>query len=85
MSVPALRDQAGAARERWRVVVALPPPAQLALMLAWLDDHWGRARWSAAPAGRGGVVNDAVAFYFADRAAARAFIGRFCCGYRASP
>jgi hypothetical protein len=52
-------------------------------MRAWLDQNCGPAGWDAATAGGGGVVNDAVAFYFADRAAARAFIGRFSCGYRA--
>ena len=83
MGVPALPNQAGVPTERWRVVVALPPPGQLALMSAWLDKHCGRAGWSAAPAGRVGVVNDAVALYFDNRAAARAFIARFCCGYRA--
>ena len=32
-----------------------------------------------------GIVNDAVAFYFAEPDAARAFVGRFCCAYRAQP
>jgi hypothetical protein len=35
-----------------------------------------------APAGLGGIVNDALAFYFADAETARAFIDRFSCGYR---
>jgi hypothetical protein len=35
-----------------------------------------------APAGLAGVVNDAIAFYFADAAFAHAFVARFCCGYR---
>jgi len=63
------------------VLVAVPPPHQFALMRSWLDAHCGAA-WAAAPAGLGGVVNDAVAFYFADAAAARGFVDRFTCGYR---
>ena len=73
---------------RWRVLVAVPPAgfgAQLWIMRAWLDQSCGPAGWEAAPAGSGGVVNDAVAFYFADGAAARAFVERFSCGYRAAP
>jgi hypothetical protein len=73
---------------RWRVLVAVPPSgfgAQLGIMRAWLDQSCGPAGWGSAMAGKGGVVNDAVAFYFADGAAARAFIDRFSCGYRARP
>ncbi len=73
---------------RWRVLVAVPPAgfgAQLWIMRAWLDQSCGPAGWGSAPAGSGGVVNDAVAFYFADGAAARAFVERFSCGYRAAP
>jgi len=69
----------------WRVLIAVPPAGlgrQLAVMRAWLDHHCGIAGWAAAPAGTGGVINDAVAFYFADRAAARSFVERFSCGYR---
>jgi hypothetical protein len=73
---------------RWRVLVAVPPAgfgAQLRIMRAWLDQSCGPAGWGSAPAGAGGIVNDAVAFYFADRAAAGAFVDRFSCGYRAAP
>lgn len=73
-------------RYRCRVLVAVPPAgfgAQLWVMCAWLDDACGRAGWISSPAGTGGIVNDAVAFYFADADCARAFIRRFCCGYRA--
>ena len=73
---------------RWRVLIAVPPAGfgpQLAIMRAWLDHNWGPAGWAAAPAGISGIVNDAVAFYFADRAAARAFVDRFSCGYRTAP
>ena len=68
-----------------RVRIAVPPEGlgqQLALMHAWLDDTCGAAGWAAAPAGSVGVVNDAIAFYFADAAFAHAFVARFCCGYR---
>ena len=70
---------------RWRVLVAVPPAgfgAQLLVMRAWLDDTCGHSGWATGPAGTDGIVNDAVAFYFADPDDARAFVGRFCCGYR---
>jgi hypothetical protein len=51
-------------------------------MHAWLDDTCGSAGWQTAPAGLAGIVNDAVAFYFADAAFAHAFVNRFCCGFR---
>ena len=55
---------------------------QLSVMHAWLDAHCGPAGWASAPAGVRGVRNDALALYFADAAQARAFVARFCCGYR---
>ena len=64
-----------------RVLVAAPP-SQLTSIRAWLDASCGAEGWAAAPAGGGGVVNDAIAFYFEDPATARAFVNRFCCGYR---
>ncbi len=70
---------------RWRVLIVVPPTGlggQLAVMRAWLDHHCGAAGWGAAPAWIVGIVNDAVAFYFADRVEARAFVERFSCGYR---
>jgi hypothetical protein len=73
---------------RWRVLVAVPPGgfgAQLRVMQAWLNQCCGPEGWRSAAAGAGGTVNDGVAFYFADPAAARAFLDRFCCGYRAAP
>ena len=78
-------ENGGVRPHRWRVLVAVPPDgfgAQLAVMRAWLDRNCA-ACWASAPAGFDGVRNDAVAFYFADAAAARAFVDRFCCGYRA--
>ena len=67
-----------------RILVAVPPDGfgqQLAVMRAWLDQNCGHGRWDTAAAGTAGVVNNAVAFYFADPAAARAFVARFSCGY----
>jgi len=68
-----------------RVRIAVPPDGfgrQLTIMHAWLDETCGATGWSSAPAGLGGVLNDAVAFYFEDAAFAQAFVNRFCCGYR---
>ena len=76
------RPIADAAPLRWRILVARPPAAQLGVMRAWLDATCGARGWAAAPAGTGGIVNDALVFYFADEAAARAFLVRFSCGYR---
>jgi hypothetical protein len=72
-------------RYRRRILVAVPPGgfgAQLATMRVWLDKICGPAGWTFAPAGRGGVVNDAIAFYFVEPDHADVFIRRFCCGYR---
>jgi hypothetical protein len=68
-----------------RVRIARPPAGlgrQLALMHAWLDETCGGEGWATAPAGRAGIVNDAIAFYFENAAFAHAFVARFCCGYR---
>lgn len=72
----------------WWVLVAVPPDgfgAQLSIMRAWLDETCGPAGWASAPAGIAGIVNDAIAFYFAEPETARAFVGRFSCGYRTEP
>ncbi len=85
MAAPASHIDDSAPRYRWRVLIAVPPAGfggQLAIMRAWLDQSCGPSGWATAPAGLGGIVNDAVAFYFADREAARAFVERFSCGYR---
>lgn len=71
-----------------RVRIAVPPDGlgrQLAVMHVWLDDTCGPTGWASAPAGIGGIVNDAVAFYFEDAAFAHAFVNRFCCGYKVVP
>jgi hypothetical protein len=86
MSVNARLIQ-GEAERRYpaRVRLAVPPDGfgrQLVIMHAWLDETCGAAGWNSSPAGLVGVINDAVAFYFEDAAFARAFVNRFCCGYR---
>lgn len=68
-----------------RVRIAVPPDGlgrQLGVMQAWLDETCGGTGWASAAAGTAGVVNDAIAFYFASAAFAHAFVARFCCGYR---
>ena len=68
-----------------RIRIAVPPDGfgrQFAVMHAWLDETCGPDGWTSAPAGLGGVRNDAVAFYFEDAAFGQAFVSRFCCGYR---
>jgi hypothetical protein len=68
-----------------RVRIAVPPEGlgrQLEIIHAWLDEICGIEGWATAPAGLAGVINDAIAFYFADTAFAHAFVARFCCGYR---
>jgi hypothetical protein len=68
-----------------RVRIAVPPEGlgrQLEIMHAWLDETCGAEGWATAPAGRAGVVNDAIALYFSEAAFAHAFVARFCCGYR---
>ena len=52
-------------------------------MHAWLDQNASADRWAITPSGMRGVVNDAVAVYFADAAIAGAFVARWCAGHRA--
>jgi hypothetical protein len=76
----------GERARHWQVLIAVPPAGfggQLALMRAWLDHNCGPQGWASGPAGFRGIANDAVAFYFNDRALAHAFVERFSCGYRA--
>lgn len=58
---------------------------QLGVMRAWLDANCGPEGWAWAPAGTGGVANDALALYFVEPQQADAFIWRFCCAYRSCP
>jgi hypothetical protein len=72
-------------RHSRRVLLAVPLGgfgAQLGAIRAWLDVNCGPSGWTWSPAGTGGVVNDALAFYFTEPAQAEAFIRRFCCAYR---
>jgi len=83
MTLAARPAEDDAARHfRIRVLIATPPRGQRAIMRTWLDEACGPACWGSASAGLDGVVNDAVAFYFVKPDDARAFINRFCCGYR---
>jgi hypothetical protein len=66
-----------------RVRVALPGAGlgrALEGMHAWLDQNCGADRWTTAPSGTHGVVNDAVAFYFRNATLAAAFVARWCAG-----
>jgi hypothetical protein len=47
-------------------------------MHVWLDTHCGSDGWLMTPAGLRGIVNDAVAIYLMDPAAAAAFFSRWC-------
>jgi hypothetical protein len=63
----------------------MPPQGlgrQIEIMHGWLDETCGSDGWVMAPAGFGGILNDAIALYFEDAAFAHAFVARFCCGYR---
>jgi hypothetical protein len=65
-----------------RVRVAVPPGGfgrQLDEMHGWLNLHAGRGRFSIQSAPNDLGV-DAAYFYFADTAAAHAFVQRFTCG-----
>jgi hypothetical protein len=53
---------------------------RLTEMQAWLDQNCGADGWAMTPAGRHGVVNDAVAIYFLDATSAAAFVSRWCAG-----
>lgn len=64
-----------------RVRVAVPEGGfgqRIDGMRRWLDDNCGADGWAMTPAGLRGVVNDAVAIYFADAALAAAFVARWC-------
>jgi hypothetical protein len=76
------------AAERWfpaRIRIAVPPEGlgrQLDDMSAWLDANCGVGNWAVRPAGLHGVVNDAISICFEDTALAKAFVARWCLGYR---
>jgi hypothetical protein len=51
-------------------------------MQNWLDQNAGADGWAMTPSGIRGVVNDAVAVYFADVVIASAFVTRWCQAHR---
>jgi len=64
-----------------RVKIAVPEGGfgtRLIQMHVWLDENAGADAWAMTPAGFHGVVNDAVAVYFADVSMAAAFVARWC-------
>jgi len=69
-----------------RIRIALPPGGlgkRLTEMQGWLDETCGASGWTMTPSGMRGVVNDALAVYFADAALASAFVTRWCIGRKA--
>src|SRR5207248_11322046 len=75
--------------ERWfpvRIRLALPVGGlgeRLNRMHEWLDQNAGAHGRAMTPSGSSGVVNDAIAIYFADATIASAFVARWCAGHRA--
>ena len=64
-----------------RIRVAVPDAGfgeRLDQMQEWLDQNAGADGWALTPSGIRGVVNDAVAIYFADVTIASAFVARWC-------
>ena len=69
-----------------RIRLGVPPGglgATLAEMHAWLEENCGADGWAMTAAGQRGVVDDALAVYFAAAASAAAFVARWCAGSRA--
>jgi hypothetical protein len=64
-----------------RIKMAIPAAgfgARLNHIHEWLDQTCGSDGWAMTPAGFRGVVNDAVAIYFLDRASAAGLVARWC-------
>ena len=75
----------GGAESRFavRVRIGIPPGGlgrRLDQMNVWLDANCGADGWEITPSGRRGIVNDALAIYFADATLASAFVARCCVG-----
>jgi hypothetical protein len=71
-----------------RVRIAVPTGGfgqQLNQIYAWFDENAGADGWTMTASGTHGVLNDAVAIFFADAAMAGAFVLRWCLGYRVVP
>jgi hypothetical protein len=56
--------------------------SRLDQIFAWLDANCGADGWTSAPSSTRGVVNDALAIYFADVTLANAFVTRWCSAQR---
>jgi hypothetical protein len=68
-----------------RIRIAVPPEglgSRLDQIFAWLDANCGADGWFSAPSSTRGVVNDALAIYFADVTLANAFVARWCAAQR---
>jgi hypothetical protein len=66
-----------------RIRIGIPPGGlgrRLDQMDAWLDANCDADGWAITPSGSRGVVNDALAIYFADATLASAFVARWCVG-----
>jgi hypothetical protein len=68
-----------------RIRIAVPPEglgSRLDQIFAWLDANCGADGWTSAPSSTRGIVNDALAIYFADVTLANAFVARWCSAQR---
>jgi hypothetical protein len=68
-----------------RIRIAVPPDglgSRLDQIFAWLDTNCGSDGWTLTPSSTLGVVNDALAVYFADVTTASAFVARWCAAQR---
>jgi hypothetical protein len=64
-----------------RIRIGIPPEGlrePLDKMIEWLDANCGSNGWNSTPASTRGVLNDALAIYFADVTLASAFVTRWC-------
>jgi hypothetical protein len=62
-----------------RIRIAVPPQGfgcRLDQIFTWLDANCGFDGWTSTPSSTRGVVNDALAVYFADVMIASAFVAR---------
>jgi hypothetical protein len=63
-----------------RIRIPVPPEglgSRLDQIFAWLDTNCGSNGWASMPSSTRGVVNDALAVYFADVTTASAFVARW--------
>jgi hypothetical protein len=64
-----------------RIRIAVPNTGlgvRLTQMHDWLDQNAGADGWAMTPSGFRGVINDAIAIFFADVTIANAFVARWC-------